>query len=152
VNPGHEGGGLDSTARPDVREFFERYERASRNLDADVLTRCFADQFLSLDSSSAHALTPPALMAALPRRKALFESIGSDGLELNELAETRLDDDHTLVRTSWMLRRRGGESPHPPIMLKSTFVLRREQGGWRIVLYLNHQDMGMLFGAVATGC
>ena len=151
MNPGHEGGGLDSTARPDVREFFERYERASRNLDADVLTRCFADQFLSLDSSSAHALTPPALMAALPRRKALFESIGS-GLELNELAETRLDDDHTLVRTSWMLRRRGGESPHPPIMLKSTFVLRREQGGWRIVLYLNHQDMGMLFGAVATGC
>jgi hypothetical protein len=67
---------VSASARADVREFFERYERASRDLDADALTRCFADEFLSLDSSSAHALTPSALMAALPRRKAMFESIG----------------------------------------------------------------------------
>jgi hypothetical protein len=71
---------MGPTPRPDVREFFERFERASQSLDAGVLPRCFAEQFLSLDSSSSQALTPAALMAALPRRKALFESIGSDGL------------------------------------------------------------------------
>jgi hypothetical protein len=140
---------MTSTARPDVREFFERYEHASRNLDSDVLSRCFAEQFLSLDSSSAHSLTPAALMAALPRRKALFESIGSDGLELDQIAETPLDENHTLVRTSWILRRRSTPR-QSPITLWSTFVLRRQDGAWRIVLYLNHQDMGKLFSSLAT--
>ena len=140
---------MRSTPRPDVREFFERYERPGQSLDAGVLARCFAKQFLSLDSSSSQALTPAALMAALPRRKALFQSIGSDGLELNGLEETPLDDMHTLVWTSWMLRLRG-ESAHAPITLKSTFVLRREHGEWRIVLYLNHQDMGKLFSSLSA--
>ena len=139
---------MQSTVRPDVREFFERYERAGRTLDAEVLASCFAEQFLSLDASSAHALTPPALMAALPRRKALFERIGSDGLELDEIEETPLDDDHTLVRTSWILRLRG-ESLRASIALSSTFVLCREHGTWRIVLYLNHQDMAKLFSSLA---
>jgi hypothetical protein len=61
-----------------------------------------------------------------------------------------LDDHHTLARTSWLLRLRG-ESAHAPITLKSTFVLRREQGEWRIVLYLNHQDMAELFSSLAAG-
>jgi hypothetical protein len=137
--------------RAEIREFFERFDRASRSLDADVLTDCFAAQFLSLDASSAHVLTPDALMAALPRRQALFESIGSDGLELdkNELEESPLDDAHTLVRTSWFLRRRGASSD-APVTLKSTFVLRREESAWRIVLYLNHQDMGELFTRLTT--
>lgn len=139
---------MPATVRPDVREFFERYDRASRSMDADVLASCFADQFLSLDRSSAHALTPPVLMAALPRRKAMFESIGSDGLELSELEEMPLDDHHTLVRTSWLLRVRD-ESHHAPLALRSTFVLRREQGAWRIVLYLNHQDMAELLSSLA---
>ena len=53
-------------------------------------------------------------MASLPRRKALFDSIGSDGLELSELQETKLDDYRTLVRTSWLLRLRD-ESRHAPM-------------------------------------
>ena len=140
---------MPATVRADVREFFERFQRASRDLDAGVLTACFADQFLSLDSSSAHTLSPIALIAALPRRKALFESIGSDGLELDELDEMPLDDYHTLVRTSWLLRRRG--ESHAPITLQSTFLLRREQREWRIVVYLNHQDMGELFSSLGQG-
>ena len=78
MNPAMERTEMPSTARSEVREFFERYDRASHAMDAEALAGCFAEQFLSLDASSAHALTPPALMAALPRRKALFESIGSE--------------------------------------------------------------------------
>lgn len=137
---------MQSPVRPEVREFFERYERAGRALDPEAVANSFADNFLSLDSSSAHALTPQALISALPRRKALFESIGSDGMDLEHIEETPLDDDHTLVRTSWTLRMRP-DSPRPPVTLWSTFVLRREEGAWRIVLYLNHQDMGKLLSS-----
>ena len=134
--------------RPDVRAFFQRYDRASDELDTEALTTSFCDVFLSLDASSAVALSPQALLAALPRRKQLFHAIGSDGLELADISEMPLDDLHTLVQTSWNLRMHE-EPPRGPICLLSTFILRKDEGAWRIVLYLNHQDMNKLFTELA---
>ena len=134
--------------RPDVRAFFQRYDRASHDFDSDALTSSFCDVFLSLDASSAVALSRQALLAALPRRKQLFEAIGSDGLELADIDEMPLDGLHTLVRTSWNLRMHH-EPPCGPICLRSTFILRKDDGAWRVVLYLNHQDMNELFTELA---
>ena len=134
--------------RPDVRAFFGRYECAAEGLDAEALASMFWPVFLSLDASSAAALSPQALLAALPRRKQLFEAIGSDGLELADISEMPLDDLHTLVRTSWNLPMRSGP-PRDPVCLRSTFILRKDDGAWRIVLYLNHQDMNKLFSELA---
>jgi len=133
---------------PDVRAFFRRFERASEDLDREALTSLFCDVFMSLDASSAAAVSPQALLAALPRRKQLFEAIGSDGLELADISETPLDDLHTLVRTSWNLRMRN-QAPREPVCLRSTFILRKADQSWRIVLYLNHQDMSKLFNELA---
>jgi hypothetical protein len=118
------------------------------DLDSEALASLFSGVFLSLDASSAAAVSPQALLAALPRRKQLFEAIGSDGLELADISEMPLDDLHTLVRTSWRLRLRN-QAPRDPIFVLSTFILRREDGAWRIVLYLNHQDMNKLFSEFA---
>ena len=121
---------MRSTVRPDVHDFFERYERAARNQDPEALTSAFASNFLSLDSRSATALTPQTLLAALPRRKQLFESIGSDGLQLEEIEETPLDDYHTLVRTSWRVRLRDAPSGPPTIFgQRSSCAARGERGG-----------------------
>jgi len=135
-------------ARPDVRAFFQRYERAAEDIDGQELTALFAEVFMSLDASSVHAMSPQALLAGLPRRKQLFEAIGSEGMELAELSETPLDDRHTLVRTSWNLRMRNGTG-RDPISLRSTFILRKDDRAWRIVLYLNHQDMAKFFTELA---
>ena len=134
--------------RPDVRVFFQRYERASEDLDSEALASCFCAVFMSLDASSATTLSPQALLAALPRRKQLFESIGGDGLELADISELPLDDLHTLVRTSWNLRMRN-QPRGGPVCLRSTFILRKDDRAWRIVLYLNHQDMSKLFHDLA---
>jgi len=133
-----------TSVRPDVRDFFRRYQRAADELDSEALASLFSSVFMSLDVNSATALSPQALLAALPRRRQLFEAIGSDGLELADISEMPLDDLHTLVRTSWRVRMRD-RALRDPLFLLSTFVLRREDGGWRIVLYLNHQDMNKLF-------
>jgi hypothetical protein len=133
-----------TSVRPDVRDFFQRYQRAADELDSDALADLFSGVFMSLDVNSATAVSPQALLAALPRRRHLFEAIGSDGLELADLSEVPLDDLHTLVRTSWRLRMRD-RALRDPLSLLSTFILRREDGVWRIVLYLNHQDLNRLF-------
>ena len=134
--------------RPDILAFLQRYDRAAHDLDTDALISSFGDVFLSLDASSAVAVSPQALLAALPRRRQLFEAIGSDGLELADISEMPLDDRHTLVRTSWRLRMRG-QAPRDPMFLHSTFILRKDDLAWRIVLYLNHQDMNKLFSELA---
>lgn len=137
-----------TSVRPDVRAFFQCYDRVSHDFDSEALTSSFCDVFLSLDASSAVAVPRQALLAALPRRKQLFEAIGSDGLELADISEMALDDLHTLVRTSWNLRMHH-KPPRGPICLRSTFILRKDDGAWRIVLYLNHQDMNKLFTELA---
>src|SRR4029077_13260347 len=114
-----------TSVRPDVRAFFRRYERAAEDLDSEALTSCFCAMFMSLDAGSATTLSPQALLAALPRRKQLFEAIGSDGLELADMSELPLDDLHTLVRTSWTMRMRN-ERPRDPVSLRSTFILRKD--------------------------
>ena len=134
--------------RPDVRAFFGRFERASENLDRETLTSLFCPVFLTLDRGSAAAISPQELLAVLPRRRQLFEAIGSDGLDLADISEMPLDDLHTLVRTSWTMRLRH-EPPRDPVCLRSTFILRQDEGAWRIVLYLNHQDMNKLFRELA---
>jgi hypothetical protein len=135
--------------RPDVRAFFRRYERASEDLNSQALASLFCAVFMSLDASTATTLSPEALLAVLPRRKQLFEAIGSDGLELAAISELPLDDLHTLVRTSWNVRMRN-EARHDPLCLRSTFILRKDDGAWRIVLYLNHQDMNKLFNELSS--
>ena len=108
----------------------------------------FSSVFLSLDPKSAAAVSPHALLAVLPRRRQLFQAIGCDGLVLADISETPLDDLHTLVRTSWRLLMHD-QAPRDPIFLLSTFILRMEEGAWRIVVYLNHQDLAKLFGELA---
>ena len=139
-----------TSVRPDVRDFFQRFQSAGENLDSEALASLFSSVFMNLDATSATAVSPQALLAALPRRRQLFEAIGSDGLELADISEMPLDALHTLVRTSWRLRMRN-QPPRDPIFLLSTFILRREDGAWRVVLYLNHQDLNKLFSELGGG-
>lgn len=132
-------------ARPDVIEFFRRYEEAGVALDTDALRGCFAETFLNLDPTSVAAVDREALIRALPMRGKLFASIGADGLELRELTEQPLDDLHTLVATTWSARFTADARDTSPLDLPSHFLLRRHGGSWQIVAYLNHTDLAAAF-------
>jgi len=51
--------------------------------------------------------------------------------------EQRVDDRHTWVRVDWLAEREA----HSPLQLSSSFLLRREAEGLRVVVYLNHHDV-----------
>ena len=99
-----------SSVRLDVRAFFEYYERAAEDPDGGALSSCLCDVFMSLDPNSASALSRQALLAALPCRRALFQAIGSDGLELAAITETKPSRSppcscaiNTAARGPWLL-------------------------------------------------
>jgi hypothetical protein len=47
-----------------------------------------------------------------------------------------------------VVHRRG---PHAPVTLRSSFLLRRTEDGWRIAVYLNHESLLELLGVSASG-
>src|SRR3954453_3120732 len=147
------------SARPDVLEFFDRYQRGADTSDPEVVRDCFAETFLNLDPRSAGPVPREALIQALPGRAGLFASIGVEALELTELTERPLDELHTLVATSWSARfsadvpdpSRWTRRPGPePLDLPSQFLLRRTGDSWQIVVYLNSTDLTTVFAERAA--
>jgi len=131
---------MTTPPRDDIARFFTAVERAGNELDTDWLASAFSEQFLNLSPDGAGVVSTQTLLESLPMRARLFASIGADGSTLTALAETPLDDLHTLAETRWQLR--FPESPETaPLTLRSTFVLRHEAGVWQIVLYLNHDNI-----------
>ncbi|SDR88024.1 SnoaL-like domain-containing protein [Actinopolymorpha singaporensis] len=116
----------------ELREFFERFDTSG----ADA----FHEQFLSLDPAKATVVTRDQLRAVLPRRAQMFSSVGATGTRLRDLHARSLDDHHTLVETYWDVEL--ADEDAEPLTLHATYLLRRADEGWRVVVYLNHQDIG----------
>jgi hypothetical protein len=139
------------TARPDVLDFFDRYQRGTDANDPDVVRESFAETFLNLDPRTAGPVPREALIRALGGRAQLFGSIGVAALELTELSELPLDDLHTLVTTTWTARFSADAADPEPLVLPSRFLLRRHEESWQIVVYLNSTDLTAVFAARTSG-
>ncbi len=108
--------------------------------DTDDGADLFAETFLSLDPVRSTVATREQLRSALPQRRALFKSAGIRRTRLESLDLHPLDDRHQLARTTW-----AAEFDDPqaePVTLRATFLLRRDDGSWRVLVYLNHDDIG----------
>lgn len=127
--------------RDSVRAFFDGFARASQALDVAALGAMFGDVFLNLSPTSVGPVTREVFTSALPGRERLFGSIGAIGTALTELSETVLDDMHTLAHTTWRVRFGPDAPADRTLTLSADYLLRQEDGRWRIVAYLNHQDI-----------
>ncbi|MET9019148.1 nuclear transport factor 2 family protein [Actinopolymorpha sp. NPDC004070] len=116
----------------EFRQFFERFDTSG----ADV----FHEQFLSLDPARAAVVTRDQLRAVLPRRAQMFGSVGATGTRLRDLDARPLDELHALVETHWDVD--FADENAEPLTLHATYLLRRTDDGWSVVVYLNHQDIG----------
>jgi hypothetical protein len=128
---------MTSAVPGEIEQFFADFEEASR---AQAWTRygdLFLPQFLNLDPRSCGSVARDDLIAFLPQRKAIFDRAGATGTVLTTLETEWMDPRHVLARTSWDVL---FDHPRAPVVLRTTFVLRREDG-WRIAVYLNHGSL-----------
>ncbi|WUJ67696.1 hypothetical protein OG809_21565 [Kribbella soli] len=126
--------------RDDVAEFFDRFATASDGAG-------FHSTLLTLDPVSVTPVTREQVVASLPRRKEFFAGLGITGMTLDSLDESPVDDQHTLVRSTWRLERTPSSSVPEGTIFTSTYLLRKVDGEWQIVVYLNHQDLRTLISA-----
>jgi hypothetical protein len=136
--------------RPEVHAFLLRFGEAGDRLDIDTIRDCFPETFLCLDPNTALALDREIMLAALPTRRALFDSIGAGDAELVEASEVPLDETHTLVRTLWTMPLTSSDGGKRELPLHSTFLLRRTGDGWKIAAYLDHHDVAATVANMAA--
>jgi hypothetical protein len=133
-----EGGSMK--VRDDVAEFFDRFATASDGAG-------FHSTVLTLDPVSVTPVTREQVVASLPGRKEFFAGLGITGMTLDSLDESPVDEQHTLVRSTWRLERAESSSIPEGTIFTSTYLLRKVDGEWQIVVYLNHQDLRALVSA-----
>ena len=90
-------------------------------------------------------VTRDQLAAALPMRAAMFKSIGAAGTRLTDLSQIWLDDRHVLASTEWDVV--FASPAAEPLTLSASYLLRRTDDDWEILVYLNHQDIRRVIGA-----
>lgn len=127
---------------PDIEAFIDDYDRLGTEAETEA-TSLFAANFLALDPAHAVAITPAMLAAALPARRGMFEAAGVGAIRRAGARQLRLDARHVLVSVDWSAQR----ADRDPLRLESTFLLRREPEGPRILVYLNHHDVTSLLTA-----
>jgi hypothetical protein len=99
---------------------------------------------MAADASGARAVPSAALLKAIPERRKMFERLGTSVTTLTLVEEMRLDDRYVLLKTEWLMKFEPGGRE---VRLRSTFVLHRSEDGWKVVFYLNHEDLAALVGA-----
>ena len=132
----------------EIEAVFAEFQEASDSEEWHRFERLFLPTFLSLDPASATPVERDALIAFLPHRRGLFARAGATGTRMTGLEVVPLDGSHVLARTTWDVLYDG---PHAQVTLRSSFLLRRTEDGWRIAVYLNHESLLALPGVSAPG-
>jgi hypothetical protein len=135
---------IDGVTREEVSAFLASFERNANSGDAVEVAAQFADTFMAADASGARAVPSSALLRAIPERRKMFEQLGSSVTTLASVEEMRLDDRYVLLKMEWLMK---FESGSREVTLRSTFVVHRSDEGWKVVFYLNHEDLAAVLGA-----
>lgn len=128
-----------------IEDFFAAFSAAAAAEDWARFDDMFLTHFLNADPAAAGPVARDDLIAFLPHRKGIFDSVGATGTALASLVIHHLDERHVLAETTWTVDYRPDRRPVEMPVLRSTFLLRLEDR-WRVAVYLNHDDLRRLLG------
>jgi hypothetical protein len=120
----------------EIEAFFRDFERHSNSGDVEQAAALFADPFMTADPTGSRSVSAADMRAAVPKRKQLFDAMGCRGTTLVSIDQTPLDDDYVMARTNWAI-----EFPSQVLTLSSTYIVSTSGGRFKIVFYLNHQNL-----------
>jgi hypothetical protein len=132
-----------------VSRFFALYARETAEDNLPAIVSHFADSFLFAGPSGAQPVRASDFAAAMPKRKALFEQLGSQPTQLTAIHETPLDSRYVLVCTTWRFSFLRDNTPAQQFDTESTFLIDTSLPGtneseFKVLLYLPHQDIMQL--------
>jgi hypothetical protein len=124
-----------------VREFFEDYERGINASDLERIGSKYNDYFVFTGPRGPQVVKKDDLLEVLPRRQGLFKAAGLTSSNVRSLEETRLGDNHVMVKADWSMKFE--KIPGRAIIdeASATYILYYDDLSMKIVFQLDHQDL-----------
>jgi hypothetical protein len=124
-----------------IERFFQAFELNRQSGDLPAIVSQFADVFLAVGPQGAQCIRGSDFALALPKRKQLFDSLGCQFTALASLNEIQLDARFVMARTQWKMTFAHGSGREQDILVDSTFIIDTGAVDFKIVFYLNTQDI-----------
>jgi hypothetical protein len=129
-----------------VSRFLALYARETAEDNLPAVVSHFAETFLFAGPSGAQPVRASDFAAALPKRKALFDQLGSQPTQLTGIHETPLDSRYVLARTTWRFSFTPDNAAPQQFETESTFLIDTGLPGtpeseFKFLLYLPHHDI-----------
>ena len=130
------------TIHPDtLTTFFKDYERASNSCDTDRLLAQFTETFTVTTPQGPQLVCAEDFARILPRRSALFNSLGCRAVTLHSLQVTSYNNHFALVDTTWKFHFELSDNRTDEFNVNSTFMVYINRNDPKIFLYVPHQDI-----------
>jgi|SRR5579883_1500081 len=120
-----------------VAQFFQEFQQASKDFDAERSGRQFAETFLHSDPETVRIVKREDFIKALPLRKAFFSKLGLQQTTMQITQEVDMGV-HILVRASVGMT---FEKDDTPICMHQTasYILKEDGEGYVVIAYINDQ-------------
>ena len=134
-----------------VKDFLERYERASAYSDMAGIGRLYADTFMFGGAKGVQAVRKEDFLKVVPRMKAHFASLGLSETELQTLEVSAIDAKYLVAKAGWKMTVRHLTGDRKQVDAFATYILEQKEGGrLSIVFQIDHQDLATLIGSQQT--
>jgi hypothetical protein len=129
-----------------VSRFLALYAQETAEDNMPAVVSHFADSFIFAGPSGAQPVRASDFAAALPKRKLLFDKLGSQPAKLISIDETPLDSRYVLARTTWRFCFQLNSTPAQQFDTDSTFLIDTglpgtRESDFKFPLYLPHHDI-----------
>ena len=124
-----------------IERFFHTFESNNAAASVAEIAAMFADVFMAGGPQGMKAVRASDFALALPKRKQLFQSLGSQSTELVSVRENRLDARYVLASTQWRMRFARSQEKPQDVVVDSAYLVDTGTETFKIVVYLAHQDI-----------
>lgn len=126
---------------PAIRRFLEAFEQNNSTRDFSAVAAQFADVFMAANPQGVQTVKASDFALALPKRKQLFDGLGSRSTSLTRIDVTELAPRFYLAKTEWTMTFDRGAELSKEILVRSSFIVHGEGDNLRIIFYLASQDI-----------
>ena len=124
-----------------IQRFFNTFEINNSGADIPTIVSQFADPFMAAGPNGSQCVRAADFALALPKRKQLFESLGSKSTTLLSLDESPLDARYVLAKSRWQFNFDSHQSGKQQVTADAVYIVDTAGGMPKIVLYLANQDI-----------
>jgi hypothetical protein len=128
-------------SRTTIEDFLRAHLKAGSALDVGAIAKVYNDPFMFAGPDGARAVPVQPFLAALPQRRAFFDSVGQRATELVSFEETQIDQRYVLVMAKLKMIFQRGDAAPVDVLLDTTYLLFIDGTAPRIVLQLESQDV-----------